>query len=337
MTHPNMYNIVHMHNRRQRLLGAGEPEDAVVDSGAPASNNNPAAIGGTCPTQVLSSPLPPRQKFLGIFGFKTAISKDGSMIAIAAPGEMPTDQKRDYVIPAFVNSQGNIYTAMRDNNTSSLCPAYGKLTRLAKPTLSTPYAQGFGIGLAMTRGGSHVVAAVGGCYVKPGDLPPPCPLFPSPPSPSPPSADGALAEDGNPGAMQPPSPCEKLALNPWARTAYSKCPVQQTPLPEQQSEDPTTEMDVIWLYTRRTQRGTGYALNTAASKTLTLTAPLVGNQTIYPNLFFYTSPLEVFLSVSDGAGVIAANALIGFIGNDSVTIPVISASGVQVRRFTRVQ
>ncbi len=89
-------------------------------------------------------------------------------------------------------------------------------------------------------------------------------------------------------------------------------------------------MDVLWLYKRSKLWGPGYNLDAAASRPLTLTAPLVGNQTIYPELFFYTTPTAMSLSVSNDALVIAASALIAYVNNASTAVPLVTPSGFQV-------
>lgn len=95
-------------------------------------------------------------------------------------------------------------------------------------------------------------------------------------------------------------------------------------------QDTETEMDVLWLYKRSKLRGPGHNLDAAASRPLTLTAPLVGNQTIYPELFFYTTPTAMSLSVSNDALVIAASALIAYVNNASTAVPLVTPSGFQV-------
>ncbi len=231
------------------------------------------------------SPLqPPAYREQGMFGKSIAMSRDGSTLAIAAPGELPSSQPSRAVswFDAALSGQGNVYVATQGDECTFSAPI-----PLDKPVLSTPFAQGFGRGLAMTRDGSHLIVGVGGCYVKPGDQAPPCPKFPSTP-------------DWQPEAQPiiPPSDSSKSTGN------YSDSGAR---------EYITTEMDVLWVYSRRpgnTTSGPRYELDVAASKGLTLTGPILVKQSAAPGRNFYTTPMIVQISAWNRARVIAARAYV---------------------------
>jgi hypothetical protein len=234
------------------------------------------------------------------------MSRDGSTLAIAAPGELPSSQLSRAV--SFLSSQGNVYVASLEDNCTFSAPI-----PLDKPVLSTPFAQGFGRGLAMTRDGSHLIVGVGGCYVKPGDQAPPCPKFPSTP-------------DWQPEAQPiiPPSDSSKSTGN------YSDSGAR---------EYITTEMDVLWVYSRRpgnTTSGPRYELDVAASKGLTLTGPILVNQSAAPELYFYTTPIDVRISASNRARVIAARAHVAFASKAS-TFSAGELTALQVRCLCATQ